>query len=223
MCNTLRKRHKQSIHSQQTACDYWQHWFVRSWLTAGRLGVRKEVHSVSNKKDKLTFISWLISLFTGCAGFLLRLLSGGLPFSISGIVLVLAGSDSDQCRCASSRRSFCFYSRRGSEWKLSLPVTAAVIPGRLSPSSGASHHTSPLNTRALQAGGSAAEQSALSPLWHCQHLAATTTQHPVGTFSVKERVFRIAKSIINNLSRNYFLLFVFIGCFTDYCLSISYF
>lgn len=35
----------------------------------------------------LTFISWLISLFTGCAGFLLRLFSGGLPFSISGIVL----------------------------------------------------------------------------------------------------------------------------------------
>lgn len=34
------------------------------------------------------FISWLISLFTGCAGFLLRLFSGGLPFSISGIVLV---------------------------------------------------------------------------------------------------------------------------------------
>ena len=35
----------------------------------------------------LTFISWLISLLTGCAGFLLRLFSGGLPFSISGIVL----------------------------------------------------------------------------------------------------------------------------------------
>lgn len=33
-----------------------------------------------------TFISWLISLFTGCAGFLLRLFSGGLPFSISGIL-----------------------------------------------------------------------------------------------------------------------------------------
>lgn len=55
-------------------------------------------------KKSLTFISWLISLFTGCAGFLLRLFSGGLPFSISGIVLVPAGSDPDH-RCASGGAS----------------------------------------------------------------------------------------------------------------------
>ena len=41
----------------------------------------------NSQSHTLTFISWLISLFTGCAGFLLRLFSGGLPFSISGIVL----------------------------------------------------------------------------------------------------------------------------------------
>lgn len=36
-------------------------------------------------KHTRTFISWLTSLLTGWAGFLLRLLSGGLPFSIFGI------------------------------------------------------------------------------------------------------------------------------------------
>lgn len=63
-------------------------------------------------------------------------------------------------------------------WRVSLVEqlrVKAVTPGdsgchsvRLSPSSGASHHSSPLNMRALQAGGSAAEQSPLSPLQHCQ-------------------------------------------------------
>lgn len=56
-------------------------------LPAAKICVRKEALAASEARQKtLTFISWLISLFTGCAGFLLRLFSGGLPFSISGIV-----------------------------------------------------------------------------------------------------------------------------------------
>lgn len=105
---------------------------------------------VRNVKKCVTFISWLISLFTGCAGFLLRLFSGGLPFSISGIVLVPARSDPDH-RCASVGASL------AELWRVKAvtPSDSACHSVRLSPSSGASHHLSWLNMRALRAGVSA--------------------------------------------------------------------
>ncbi len=117
-----------------------------------------KIHLQMSHKLTLTFISWLISLFTGCAGFLLRLFSGGLPFSISGIVVALVGSDPDQC----------WVSAGG--FLAELLWVKAVIPGdsgchsRTSESLIWGFTTSPVNMRALQVGGSAAEQSLLSLL-----------------------------------------------------------
>lgn len=98
----------------------------------------------------LTFISWLISLFTGCAGFLLRLFSGGLPFSISGIVLGLAGSDPDQWG-VSAGEVFAESLSEGchSRWqRLSFPDVWV-------PHLGLRNHSTPLNMRVatLRAGG----------------------------------------------------------------------
>lgn len=125
-------------------------------------------------KKCFTFISWLISLFTGCAGFLLRLFSGGLPFSISGIVLVPARSDPDH-RCASVGASL------AELWRVK-----AVTPGDSachsvrSPSSGASHHLSSLNMRACRAGVSTVNNHRSFLSNTDKLLVKTTRKLPVG-------------------------------------------
>lgn len=113
----------QLTRSRKTLCEY------RSCRSVNNTPHWIKSHLSEAHKLTLTFISWLISLFTGCAGFLLRLFSGGLPFSISGIVLVLAGSDPDQCWFVSScQRVFFLFSGVGqseschSRWqRLSFP------------------------------------------------------------------------------------------------------
>lgn len=148
-----------------------------TWLKREVVCARQLITSPTCLKNSLTFISWLISLFTGCAGFLLRLFSGGLPFSISGIVLVPAGSDPDH-RCASVGASLAELRRV----KAVTPGDSACHSVRLSPSSGASHHLSSLNMRALGAGVSAVNNhhSLLSNTGKL--LVETEMQLPVGGF-----------------------------------------